>query len=234
MKRIILPATLSVLLLMILAACSQNPVGIFASVARERLILDDRALENDLTVGSITRAGDRYFMASVLLRFRDVDNPASLADGNPEEWSVIPSPGSDADNYTTTSVVSFGGDVYATFVRQDGEVSGVYRVTNPTSATPELELVFESGSGILSVGELFVAGGELLVSVQTGSAAYTLRYWDGSDFVEVPGIDETNESNSAWTDVAADGSGSFLYVSGSKVLLDAGGISTGAAGISIT
>jgi len=61
----------------LVVGCSQSPFGIFASVARERAILDDRNLDNEITVGAMTKAGSTYFLAAGALYYRVEDNPGA-------------------------------------------------------------------------------------------------------------------------------------------------------------
>ena len=65
------------LLAAVLAGCSQSPYGIFASVARERKILDDRNLDNEITVGAMTKAGSTYFLAAGRSTTVTEDNPGA-------------------------------------------------------------------------------------------------------------------------------------------------------------
>ena len=68
-------------LILVLVACSQNPVGIFASIEREREILDDeRGLPADINVAAMTEAGGKYFIAAgTLVRPRRQRPPTTRA-----------------------------------------------------------------------------------------------------------------------------------------------------------
>ena len=218
--------SVALMAVVLVVSCSQNPVGIFASVARERRIIDDRELANDLSVGAMTRVGSRYFMASGLLRWREAADP-DLVNGEVSEWSVIDSPGA---NYITTSVIEFLGKIYASFVSQSGVPSGVYVIDTPAAATPELlsTPVFGSAdTAVQSVGKLFVVDDNgtptLLVAVRTEAEGVEYALYastNGSSFSLVTGTDGVGAS---WTDAASDGTG-ILYINAASVLIDPDGI----------
>jgi hypothetical protein len=229
MKRFAGPVLLSLLILLVLGACSQNAVGIFASIARERLVIDDRDLANDITVGAITRAGSRYFMASGPLRYRDLDDPAELANQNPSQWAVVEAPGA---NYTTTSVVAFGGAIYAAFYQQSGSPSGVYRITDPAASSPSLTGPLTISDTVDRVGKLIVAGGQLFLIAEIGLSR-ALFHWTGSQFDRVPADSgATDLEPNSWIDVASNGT-DFLYLASGKAIFDAGGIGAGADAVDI-
>ena len=132
-------------LILVLVACSQNPVGIFASIEREREILDDeRGLDNDLNVAAMTRAGGKYFLAAGTLYARDANDP-DYEGGDLAQWSAVDPPDT---NYTTNSVVTAdlgpGERVYTIFTNLAGDASGVYEV-DPAEATLAETAVLETG-----------------------------------------------------------------------------------------
>jgi hypothetical protein len=218
---------IGILLPLFLISCSQSPVGIFASIAREQRVLDERELENTLTVSDMAKAGGKYFISAGLLYYRDIDYGASEL----SQWQAISAPGSADDNYVTNSVVAFNGSIYATFTHQDGSPSGIYRIdvgANPP-AIDGTQVFGTDTDGIESVGKLFVVDDgtpRLLVSAKTDAALVSHSLYasdDGSSFAEITGT----AAGTPWIDVADNSSGAeLLYVSPAKVLIDGDGIAT--------
>lgn len=232
-------------LILVLVACSQNPVGIFASIEREREILDDeRGLDNDVNVAAMTRVDPptvdpedenyyppQYFLAAGTLYARDAKDPDYEA-GDLAQWSAVDPPDT---NYTTNAVVTanLGSEelVYAVFTSLDGNDSGVYEI-DPAEATLSETALLETGDvgtdgedTVASIIDLFVVndGSErLVVSVRESSAIddYTLYVTsDGSTFTELA----TAEATAPWRDAASDGTNvAFMSVSG--VLVDTNGL----------
>ena len=109
----------------ILAGCTQSPIGLFESIELEREIFDDRELDNELVIGAIAESDNRYFIAAATLWYRDVADTNYPA-GDVAQWVTVTSPGT--SNFTTSSLVTFGGSVYAAYSSQDGTEGGVYTV----------------------------------------------------------------------------------------------------------
>ncbi len=217
------------LLAIILAGCSQSPYGIFASVARERAILDDRNLDNEITVGAITKAGSTYFLAAGALFFRAEDNPGSTdpAVAKPA-WATVRSPGT---NYTTTSVVTvdFTGSnerVFAVYASPNGQTHGVYEID---VADPDEEPVlrFETSGSDVALGKLFAVddGTDVWLMVnyeRAGTNSWSLYgATEGTTFTEIA---ET-AANEPYIDVVADAvSNDILYLRANAVLTDTDGV----------
>lgn len=113
----------------LLASCGDVPlVGLFESIERERKIIDDRGLDNNISVAAMAKAAGKYFIAAGSLWCRSVTD-TSYPD-KPATWFTIDPPGSELDNYVTQSVVvaDLGGGtlVYAVFTDQTGSKSGIY------------------------------------------------------------------------------------------------------------
>lgn len=221
----------AVLLAAVLAGCSQSPFGIFASVARERAILDDRNLDNEITVGAMTKAGTKYFLAAGALYYRDQDDPAAADDAAKKPiWAKVPAPGT---NYTTTSVVTvnFGATdrVFAVYASPDGLTHGVYEVNTTTPATAPV-VRFETSGSDFALGEIFAVNdglGDWLVVNYEGDA--TVSDWslygstDGSTFAPIPGT----AANEPYIDVVADSAtNDVLYLRANAVLTDVDGVGT--------
>lgn len=215
-----------------LAACSNNPIGIFESIEREREILDDRNLPNELNVVQVVRVDDidvgaadpidRYFAATGALYFRATDD--SVAADRPD-WEVAAAPGT---NFTTLSVVAvdFGSGVrvFASFTSQSAAESGIYEinVADPTDAPTAV--LTSSGAGLDSIGRLFVVEGSdgthLLASVESNPSpdAVTHELYasaDGSTFTPVGG----SAGQTPFLDVASDGT-NVAYLRANALLTD--------------
>lgn len=230
----------ALLLTLLLVACSQNPVGIFASVERERLILDDeRGLANDINVAAMTEAGGKYFIAAGTLYARDVNDP-DYEGGELAQWSALDAPGA---NYTTSAVVTAnlgsGERVYAVFTNLAGDASGVYEI-DPGASDPQPSAILETDDQadtadgtdkVDSVIDVFVVNDgteRLVVSVQeTGDPPgalndYTLYVTsDGSTFTELANAAAT----APWRDAASNGS-AVAFMSSAGVIVDADGLAS--------
>ncbi len=225
-------AAAALALILLAGACSQNPVGIFASVERERKILDDeRGLDEDLNVAAMTEAGGTYFIAAGALYARDVNDP-DYEGGDLAQWSAIDGPG------TTNAVVSAdlgsGVRVYALYTGNDGE--GVYAV-NPSTLemadTPLLETGDTGSVGddtVASIVDIFVVNDTtdvwLVVSVQESSEPNDYALYvtsDGSTFTELASSAPAEPFPYApWTDAVSDGTDT-AFMSSSSVLVDTDG-----------
>ena len=221
-KTIVRVAAAALALILFLVACSQNPVGIFASVERERKILDDeRGLDDDLNVAAMTEAGGKYFIAAGALYARDVNDP-DYEGGDLAQWSAIDGPG------TTNAVVSAdlgsGVRVYALYTGNDGE--GVYAVTPNTLEMADTPLL-ETGDTVDSIIDIFVVNDgteRLVVSVLESDALndYTLYVTsDGSTFTELANA----ASTAPWRDAASAGT-AVAFMSSAGVIVDANGLAS--------
>ena len=220
-----------VVLVALLAGCSRSPYGIFASIERERAILDDRNLEHDLNVGAIAKAGGTYFIAAGTLYFRDQDALVEGAWTRPE-WSAVPAPGL---NYTTTSLVSVdfgsGSRVFAVYSSPDGLTHGLYEI-NVTSPVSSPTLRLQTTGSANALGTLFAVddggtNGWLMVNYTTGPGAWSLyaatgvANGDGSDFAAIAGT----ESTEPYIDVVADATlTNVVYLRSNSLLVDTAGI----------
>ena len=223
-------------LTIMLVACTNSPVGIFESIEREREILDDRNLDNELRVGAIALAGDKYFIAAGSLLYRGRTD-ADYVGGDREQWHTLPAPGSASDNYSSTSLVAFDPDgaggtpeqIYAVYRSQTGTESGLYHVNPVTLGVGTTPLIGSEDAGIESVEGVFVvddgSGSDvLIVPVRTGLSAYSVYYSaDATVFAEIPGL----ATNQPITSVAADGT-DVLFLTPSVLYRDGDTVSAGA------
>ncbi|MFW5742579.1 MAG: hypothetical protein ACOC2D_04820 [Spirochaetota bacterium] len=219
-------------LILLLVACSRNPVGVFASIEREREILDDeRGLDNDLNVAAMSKAGEKYFLAAGTLYVREANDP-DYEDGELAKWTDVDPP---ETNYTTNAVVTAdlgeGERVYATFTNLAGDASGVYEI-DPADETLAESALLETGDEgtagedtVASIIDVFVVNDgddRLVVSVRESSAAddYTLYVTsDGSEFTEL----ESAQATTPWRDAASDGT-AVAFMSVSDVCVDTDGL----------
>ena len=216
-----------IVLVGILAGCTQSPIGLFESIELERKIFDDRELDNELAIGSIAESGDRYFIAAATLWYRDVAD-ANYEAGDVAQWVYVASPGT--PNFTTSSLVTFGGSVYAAYSSQDGTEGGVYAV-NPAADSIEVTTtaVFgtELDADVAGVGKVLVAndGAERLLIVVKKSGV-TSRYsvyestTGGAPFAEVVGT----ERNLPVIDVAENAAGAVAFLTRKSILIDSDGL----------
>ena len=187
-----------------LGACSQTPVGIFESIEREREILDDRNLDNDLHIGAIALAGGNYFVAAGSLMYRGRQD-ADYINNDRQQWNRLTPPADASGDYTAVSLVAFDPDgaggpttdqIYVVFRSQDGTASGIYHVDPSGPALDPVPLFGTGDAGVEAVEDLFVvddgSGDDvLLAAVRTGLSAYTLMFStsvDVSNFSDAPGM----------------------------------------------
>jgi hypothetical protein len=198
------------LTLFFIASCSQSPVGIFESIEREREILDDRNLGNELTIGAMALADERYFLAAGSIYHRGRVDTDYIANDR-EQWTRLQPPGSAADNNTSTSLVPFDPvgatplRIYAVYSNQEGTESGVYEIDPASPSVPSSPVFGSESPGVESVLGVFVVSDGLdylLVVVRTGLCAYAV-YWttDAVTFTAVTGA----EGNQPVIAAASDG-----------------------------
>ncbi|MCK4514448.1 MAG: hypothetical protein KAU31_04275, partial [Spirochaetaceae bacterium] len=235
----ILPGLAIVVLLGVLVGCSQSPIGLFESIALERKIIDDRALENDLVVGAIAESTNNYFIAAGTLWYRnvvDADYPA----GEVAQWEAITSPGT--SNFTTSSLTVFNGTgtelVYVAYSSQDGTEGGIY-VLDPAGEfgplTADDKVFGTEVTDVAGVGKVFVADDGiatyLLVGARkTGTSRYSVyasTTGAAGSFVEVAGTDR----NLPVIDVAANATGTVAFLTQKLILIDSDGLNAGAGDV---
>ncbi|MFW5689854.1 MAG: hypothetical protein ACOC1U_09800 [Spirochaetota bacterium] len=233
------------ILLALVGACTQNPIGVFESLELEREILDDRNLPNNATVAAMARVDSgsvgRYFVAAGTLFYRTVDDPSSNDDAVARpEWQAGPAPDG---AYTPTSLVAAdlgsGEKIYVVYAADDGTSSGLYEI-DPAAETMEARLVFSSDtSGVASVDRVFTVndGTEwLLVAVTmsgsglsrglyaTDNAGNSATAVEGSEFTPIIGVN----AQVGVIDVATNGT-QVAYLTAASLLVHASGVDTGTA-----
>ncbi|MCK4515237.1 MAG: hypothetical protein KAU31_08265, partial [Spirochaetaceae bacterium] len=230
-------AGLTILVLIgILAGCSQSPIGLFESIALERKIIDDRGLDNELVIGAIAESAGNYFIAAATLWYRDIVD-ANYPAGDVAQWVPITSPGS--SNFTTSSLAIFNGSgselVYVAYSSQDGTEGGVY-VVDPAASSVQVatDPVFGTDhADVAGIGKVFVAndGSDwyLLVGVKKSGATsrysvYASTTGAAGSFVELAGT----ERNLPVIDVAESATSEIAFLTQKAILIDSDGLIAGA------
>ncbi len=228
----ILAALAILVLLGVLAGCSQSPIGLFESIALEREIIDDRDLDNDLLVGAIAESTGGYFIAAATLWRRDVADPDYPA-GDVAQWAAVASPG--ASSFTTSSLVVFDGSgadlVYAAYSSQNGTEGGVYTIDPATSpAQVATEPVFGTEhTDVAGIGKVFVANDPadtyLLAVVKKSGvtsrySVYASTTGAAGTFAEVVGT----VGNLPVIDVAENAVGAVAFLTQKSILIDSDGL----------
>ena len=235
-----IPAIL-LLATLVLAACSQNPIGIFESIELEREIEDDRLLPNELNIGAIDEAGDYYFIAAGSLYYRLSEDPVYVANDR-SQWQIAPPPGTATNNYTSTSLVStnLGGStrVFAVFSNQAGTDSQLVEIsaTAPGDASTARFGTSDTGTGgtvVDSLGKVFAVDEDLngtddyIVVVAQFDGTLTYGLFASSDGLTFTEIDGTSTRRSypfvdvITTGIANDGN---LYIGAGGLIHDPDGI----------
>ncbi len=202
-----LPVVLALFVLTI-AACTQHPFGIFASIQRERKIPLDRNLGKELTVGALAKAGGTYFAATGALYYREQDDPAT---GTRPLWGAAAAPAAGDQSYRTMSLVAAdldaGERVYAVFVSPDATDSGVYEI-NPASPTDPPQSIFTPPGGVLRINNVFTINDGtqwLLASAATTDEPARHRLYASSDGETFGFLEGTELANATWVGVATNG-----------------------------
>jgi hypothetical protein len=230
-----------VLLIGILAACSQSSIGLFESIELERKIIDDRALDNDLLVGAIAKSSEQYFIAAATLWHRavvDVDYPNDVA-----QWFAIAAPGT--ANFTTSSLAVFDGSglelIYAAYSSQDGTEGGVYTI-DPAVDLGSVEAaskVFGTElADVAGIGKIFVVNDGTATQILVGVRKTTISRYSlyasttgaSGTFAEVDGSD----NNLPIIDVAESSTGQVAFLTRKAILIDSGGLNAGAPPVDVT
>ena len=98
--------TIAMFSLVILGSCNQSGMGTFHSI-RNEVAIQDTALENDITILSISVLTDAYYVVTGELRYRD----STITDPTLFEWAKRELP---ADTTLFTSSAVLAGDLYVT------------------------------------------------------------------------------------------------------------------------
>lgn len=201
---------LVLILILSMAACTDKSLNpIFYTLETERSLVEDRGLEDEMTIHEIVKVGTRYFAAGNTLYTR-------TETGN---WTSVSPPLSGA---LCNTVEIFGGDLYAGFFTTGGTGLGVYYADDPDNISwqqvpdvnvQNIQINFVKQAGP-TLAELF------FVSRAGGSSDYSL--WYSSDPLTVPFAESTSadfppSGSIPITDVAYDGAdywvtaGPWLY-----------------------
>jgi len=196
-----------ILILAMVACTDKNLSPIFFTLETERSLVEDRGLEDEMTIHEIVKVGTRYFAAGNTLYTRTVT-------GN---WTAVSPPVAGA---LCNTVEIFGGNLYAGFFTIGGTGLGLYR-TDPASISWD-NTAFDADVQNIQIGLIKAVGGNLYVTTaeQNGAVydyylyespdgtSYTLNdiSFDGLSPINLPIIDVEDDTTDFW--VVA---GPYLY-----------------------
>jgi len=157
-------ATLAGLLLsglLLLAACEEQPYGIFASIEREQDVPDSE-LGEDATIFGMAQLGDEYWLSYMRLQRR----PAA---GGPSDWANAPHPSgfSSSGDHALSLVGEPGGSIYVAFRNNKATGWNVFKRDSAAGAWISLEtqaheiirlFLIENGGGVFELYGAAVAG----------------------------------------------------------------------------
>lgn len=160
MKKI-LYLTLCTAIMLVVLSCEFGPLGIFRSFEIESQ-LDDRELNNDLSVGSITKINGTYYIGAGKVYSR---TPTTT-------WESLTPP---AEDVLCIDLVSFQSTLFAVFYKKDGTESTLYYLGGDNTFQPVPEL---QGKKIVTIISAEKSDGTttLLSTVQEGDYGYSLYY----------------------------------------------------------
>ncbi len=182
MKKLhIFACTITVVVVLFAAGCTQESMGIFYSLEVEKDLEGDKGLDDSLKVWKLTKTTDSYFIAAGKVYRRGIET------GN---WEEIPPP---AEGMLSSDLEYFNGTLYAMYRTGDAATSKLY--TYAEGSGPWTETGTVSGAASERITGLMAVGSGLYVSVlreDLGTAynPYALYYSsDGSTFslVDLPG-----------------------------------------------
>jgi hypothetical protein len=159
MKRIFIIIAL-VSITLIIFSCNYSPIGIFQSLEIESE-LDDGGLNNDLSVGTMTKKGNTYFIAAGLVYKRNAKEGAS--------WSKISSP---KDDYICQDLALFGDTLYAIFFNTDGKEAPLYTLKGGDTFKPVDGFEKKQCTNIITLDE----AEQLFVTEKTGDKKFKIHY----------------------------------------------------------
>lgn len=227
----------------VLGGCAKSSIGLFESIELERKIIDDRALDNELPVAAMARAGGHYFIAAATLWQRltvDTDYTA----GDVAQWAIVAAPGPSGSGYTTSSLTvssASGSDaVYVTFSSQDGVSAGLYAVDpagDLTAVSADSLVLGTDDAGVLGLGKVAAINDGiadyLLAGVRTGTTRYAVygsTTGTSGSFAAIAGTD----NNLPVIDVTASSTGEVAFLTKKALLIDRDGLNTGADTADVT
>ncbi len=186
---------LVLILILSMAACTDKSLNpIFYTLETERSLVEDRGLEDEMTIHEIVKVGTRYFAAGNTLYTR-------TETGN---WTSVSPPVSGA---LCNTVEIFGGDLYAGFFTTGGTGLGVYR-TDPASISWDNAAIDPEVKNI-QIGLIKAVGGNLYVATaEQNGAVYDYYLYESPDGTSYTGnaisFDGLSPINLPITDVEND------------------------------
>ncbi|TFG59935.1 MAG: hypothetical protein E4H36_12925 [Spirochaetales bacterium] len=153
--------SLIVLLFLLFFSCEQGDVGMFYSLEVESEV-QDSSLANNLTIGSMVKWNNSYYIASGAVLTRATDGV---------DWIEIAPP---AAGQLCTELALFDGTVYGCWYSVDGTASALY-----TLAADNTWILVPEMSGYLSAGIVSLADAPvpvLFIITRDDTYLYTLWY----------------------------------------------------------
>ncbi len=224
--RLLACSAVSILGVLLLGSCGEQPFGIFAAIEREAEAEDSHFVGARLRgmARVATGNGDYYIVASGRPQWRAVDSPGA------DNWSNAPRPsgfrssGDWMTSVVTVTVTANGGEVYGLFKREGSSNRTAIFEWDGNTGSWDAEIArntdppFDSG---WRISRLFAVGPEddqiLVASVRDmDSEKYTLIEvdTDGGGFVG-GGVDTSSEF--PFSDAAYDDDEDYWFVSRDKV-----------------
>ena len=223
----IIKYTVLILSVFLLFSCGENLGGLFYSLEQESAITNG-SLPDNITIGSMARSGDYYFIASGKFQYKKYNADAAT------EWTFAP-PSGEYSEYLTYDMVFSGSTIYAVFYNTAATSFGVFSADSSKAASgfkwsgpvtfinaPAGETIigFEASNTkvfIYTTGgtnnynvyasdlAAFGTGASFTVIAEDISAGGELRAdWDGSAYWVTAGNKVyTTDGNTAGTDVTA-------------------------------
>ncbi len=166
MKSVIYPVAAAVLMLFLGACTDKDLDPIFYTLEEERSLIDDRGLEDNITVHEVVKAGSRYFAAANTLYSRTVSG----------DWRPVSTPVSGA---LCNTLGVYGVNLYAGFYNIDGDGLGLYRTDPGTISWQQLADPYVKN---VQIGMIKAIGTNLYVSTAvSGGSPYNYCLYASAD-----------------------------------------------------
>jgi hypothetical protein len=166
MKSVIYPVAAAVLILFLGACTDKDLDPIFYTLEQERSLIDDRGLEDNITVHEVVKAGSRYFAAANTLYSRSKSG----------DWRPVPTPVSGA---LCNTLGVYGGNLYAGFYNIDGDGLGLYWTDPGTISWQQLA---DADVKNVQIGMIKAIGTNLYVSTAvSGGSPYNYCLYSSAD-----------------------------------------------------
>ena len=199
------------LLPLFLISCNRSGIGILYSISQEKPLGDTTLPSKSLTVSSLVKAADEYYVSSGAIFRRAADGQVETA------WSdAIETPPS--PYLFCTSLTFFGGKLYGIFSNDAGDLTALF-----STAPDSIDWQQDASSITNRIVGLLAAGGAVYLSelIIVNDIAYTYtvhQSTDGTAFTAIPAL---TTLFSPVTDAAAFGTDTWL-LSGSDLFYGSG------------